>query len=459
MSYIVIDDNLRTMTIPSDIVLLGVESDDDVNKIAFQMPKEYCGFDLSQFEARINYLNANGDGDVYIVQDLAVDGDDPSLMTFTWLVGRNACAYKGNVQFIVCLKKFAADQSGDVEQEFNTTVYQLPVLQGLETVEAVVQQNADIIEYILQRIDDSGSFDPTQYYTKQEVQSLIPTELPNPESLTINGTSYDGSSAVDLTIEATSEVTSTATGKLIHVVDAIPQAVNSLELYDGNGDQVASANIAITNKNLFRIDQIDASVTSKGITFTKNVDGSITANGTSTGTYAMTSCNLDKNLFVVGQTYTVSSGKSVGYTYIQLLITYTDNSVDYIVSRNTATTFTISKAVASCVASVQLTDSGVTVSNETVYPMLEVGSAASTFVMNDYSTMLFIGSTMPVLPDIISNLWANDDTIENIVMSYEADATYTKIDNYVNANVRSGNVNGTLVATHDGLGNVVIGLG
>lgn len=459
MSYIVIDDNLRTMTIPSDIVLLGVESDDDVNKIQFQMPREYCGTDLSQFEARINYMNANGVGDIYVVSDLAVDGDDPSLMTFTWIVGRNACAYKGNTQFIVCLKKFADDESGVVLQEFNTTVYQLPVLEGLETTEAVIQQNADIIEQILQRIDDSGMFDPTQYYTKEEVQSLIPTELPNPESLIINGTPYDGSAEVELNIEATSEVTATASGKLVHVVDAIPQAVNSLELYDDNGDPVSSAQIAVTNKNLFRIDLISSSVTSKGVTFTKNEDGSITANGTSTGTYAMTSCNLDKNMFVVGQTYTVSTGKSVGYTYIQLMITYTDNSIDYIVSRNTATTFTITKAVASCVASVQITDSGVTVSNETVYPMLEVGSAASTYVLNEYDSMLFTGATMPVLPDIISNLWANDDTIENIVMSYEADATYTKIDNYVNTNVRSGNVNGTLVATDDGLGNVTIGLG
>ena len=58
--YIVINDDLRTMQIPSSIVLLGVESDDDVNKIPFQMPKEYCGFDLSTFEARINYMNANG---------------------------------------------------------------------------------------------------------------------------------------------------------------------------------------------------------------------------------------------------------------------------------------------------------------------------------------------------------------------------------------------------------------
>lgn len=459
MSYIVIDDNLRTMTIPSDIVLLGVESDDDVNKIAFQMPKEYCGTDLSQFEARINYLNANGDGDIYIVNDLAVDGDDPSLMTFTWVVGRNACAYKGNTQFIVCLKKFAQDQSGTVLQEFNTTVYQLPVLEGLETTEAVVQQNADIIEQILQRIDDSGMFDPTQYYTKDQIQAMIPTELPNPEALTINGTEYDGSSPVELNIEATSEVTATASGKLIHVVDAIPGAVNSLELYDGTGDAVASAQIAITNKNLFRIDQIASQVTSKGITFIKDEDGSITANGTSTGTYAMTSCNLDKNMFVIGQTYTLSSGKAVGYTYLQLMITYTDNSVDYIVSRNSASTFTITKEVESCVASVQITDSGVTVNNETVYPMLEVGSAASAFVMNDYDTMMFTGASMPVLPDIISNLWANDDTIENIVMSYEADATYKKIDDYVNTNVRSGNVNGTLVATHDGIGTVTIGLG
>lgn len=155
MSFIVIDDNLRTMTIPEDIVLLGVESDDDVNKIPFKMPKEYCGFDLSQFEARINYMNAKGEGDIYIVSDLAIDGDDPTMMTFTWVVGRNACKYKGKTRFIVCLKKFAPDDTGDVIQEFNTTVYTLPVLEGLETVDAVVQQNADIIEEILRKLDPS----------------------------------------------------------------------------------------------------------------------------------------------------------------------------------------------------------------------------------------------------------------------------------------------------------------
>ena len=456
--YIVINDDLRTMQIPDSITLLGVESDDDVNKIPFQMPKEYCDIDLSTFEARINYMNAAGEGDVYIVDDLAVDGDDPSLMTFTWLVGRTACEYKGDTKFIVCLKKFADDESGDVLQEFNTTVYSLPVLEGLETVDAVVQQNSDVIEYILQRIEDAGVIDPADYYTKSEVDELIPTTLPNPEALTINGNTYDGSEPVDITIEAASEILATASGKIIHVVDAVPQAIESLTLYGAGGVEASEASIAITNKNLFRIDLLDDHVVSKGVTFDKQSNGSVQCSGTSTGTYAMTSCSIDKNMFVVGETYTLSSGKVTGYTYVQLILNYTDNTTDYIVARNSARTFTITKEVESCTASVQLTDSGVTVDNEVVWPQLEVGSSSSTFVLNTYTSMTYDGSTMPVLPAAISNLWANDDTITNMSMQYESDVMVSKIDEYAQANLKGAAVSGVLVATHDGLGHVTIGL-
>ena len=456
--YIVINDDLRTMQIPDSITLLGVESDDDVNKISFQMPKEYCGNDLSTFEARINYLNAAGEGDIYIVDDLAVDGDDPSLMTFTWLVGRTACAYKGDAKFIVCLKKFADDESGNVLQEFNTTVYSLPVLEGLETVDAVVQQNSDIIEYILQRIEDAGVIDPANYYTKAETDELIPTTLPNPEALTINGNTYDGSEPVDITIEAASEILATATGQIIHVVDAVPQAIESLTLYGAGGVEASEASIAITNKNLFRIDLLADHLVSKGVTFDKHSNGSVQCSGTSTGTYAMTSCSLDKNMFVVGETYTLSSGKVTGYTYVQLILNYTDNTTDYIVARNSARTFTIQKAVSSCTASVQLTDSGVTVDNEVVWPQLEIASSSSTFALNTYTSMIYDGSTMPVLPAAISNLWANDDTITNMSMQYESDVVVSKIDEYAQANMKGVAVNGVLVATHDGLGHVTIGL-
>ena len=145
----VIDNDLRTISIPSSVQLAGVESDEDVRCLYFQMPKQYHEVDLSGFNIRINFMNANNQGDVYAVTDKAISGDN---ITFSWLVGRNALAYRGNIRFIVCLKK--TDAEGVVQQEFNTTIAQLTVLEGLETTEAVVAENPDIIEQILQRLDD-----------------------------------------------------------------------------------------------------------------------------------------------------------------------------------------------------------------------------------------------------------------------------------------------------------------
>ena len=146
---LIIDNDLRTITIPSSLQIVGVESDEDVRRLNFQMPKQYGEVDLSEFNIRINFMNANNRGDVYAVTDKAVSGDN---ITFSWLVGRNALAYRGNIRFIVCLKR--ADAEGAVQQEFNTTIAQLTVLEGLETTEAVVAENPDIIEQILARLDE-----------------------------------------------------------------------------------------------------------------------------------------------------------------------------------------------------------------------------------------------------------------------------------------------------------------
>ena len=143
-----IDNELRTISIPSAVKLLGVESDDDVNRVEFEMPRHYGEFDLSTFSVRVNYMNANGDGDIYKVVDLVANKEK---MNFSWLVGRTAFMYKGDVQFVVCLKKIAEDFV--VEQEFNTTVASLPVLQGLEPDEQLMQKYPDIIEQILKYME------------------------------------------------------------------------------------------------------------------------------------------------------------------------------------------------------------------------------------------------------------------------------------------------------------------
>lgn len=227
---LVIDSDIRAITIPGAIKNLGVESDDDVHRLYFQMPKTYGEFDLYEFDIRINYKNGNV-GDVYAVEDKTVEGD---VITFSWLVGRNAVRTKGATQFIVCLKK--SDSSGVVQQEFNTTVASLNVLEGLETTEQVVQENADIIEQILKKIDGLTSISPEDIataveeymtshpfaetdptvsewakqpekpnYTAEEVGALpnTTTTLPNPNALTFTGAatgSYDGSSPIEINI-------------------------------------------------------------------------------------------------------------------------------------------------------------------------------------------------------------------------------------------------------------------
>lgn len=152
---ITIDNDLRKITIPASITLLGVVSDENVQTLHFQMPKTYKGLDLSEFAIRINYMNANNVGDTYAVDDSEISGEN---IVFTWTVGRVACMYKGNTKFIVCLKK--KDASGNVLKEFNTSLASLTVLEGLETTEAVVAENPDIIEQILTKIEKLTQISP-----------------------------------------------------------------------------------------------------------------------------------------------------------------------------------------------------------------------------------------------------------------------------------------------------------
>lgn len=138
---LVIDNDLRSIKIPSSVRNIGVVSDDDVLRLNFCMPRHYGEFDLSEFIIRVNYTNAQQEPDAYEVDDANPDED---VIYFSWLVGRHAVMYKGNVTFGICLKKLDGD--GNVDREFNTSIATLPVLEGLETTEIIVQTYPDLLE-------------------------------------------------------------------------------------------------------------------------------------------------------------------------------------------------------------------------------------------------------------------------------------------------------------------------
>ena len=161
-----VDFDTRTIAIPPSIHQLGVESDDDVKKLTFSVPRHYYDCDLSTFRIFINYMNAKKEGDLFEVakNDLRITED---TIEFDWVVGRNALAYKGTAIFNVCMKKGSMQPDPEnetqeifvVDQELNTTIAKLPVLEGLETGEAVAAEYADILmqwEEALFGIEDSA---------------------------------------------------------------------------------------------------------------------------------------------------------------------------------------------------------------------------------------------------------------------------------------------------------------
>ena len=137
--------DFRKIDIPKTKKLAGVTSDEQVNTILFQCERYYGGVDLSEFSFRINYKNANGEGDQYLVTEKTVTDD---MITFAWVVGRHACAYAGTIQFIVCAVK--TGDGGVIQQEYNTAIHQLKVEQGLETSEDVYELAIDFIEQFRQ---------------------------------------------------------------------------------------------------------------------------------------------------------------------------------------------------------------------------------------------------------------------------------------------------------------------
>ena len=122
-----IDEHLRIITVPERGVVLGVEGDKDVNRVRFRMNRYYHGSDLSSFQIRINYQNADGEANYFTVSEKTADTD---TFSFIWVVDADAVMTKGTVLFVV--NCFTADSSGVVQKAYHTTLGAASVLEGLE---------------------------------------------------------------------------------------------------------------------------------------------------------------------------------------------------------------------------------------------------------------------------------------------------------------------------------------
>ena len=186
----VIDPETRTITVPPEYQLLGVENDKRVERLYFQCPKIVGdNQDLSQdYQLFVNYQNANGDPDAYKINDMRVDGDN---ITFSWLLEENVTKYRGSIQFA-----FGAIKPGDEAEDpdknrWNTTINtDCTCLVGLKSTQMVAESNPDALAQIWAAIDElkAGGGGGTGGTTNYENLSNKPR---------LNGVTLEGNKTLD----------------------------------------------------------------------------------------------------------------------------------------------------------------------------------------------------------------------------------------------------------------------
>ena len=172
----VIDPESREIVIPETYQILGVESDEKVERIEFECPKIVGdNIDLSKLQIRINYQNANGDKDQYIVEDVETNGDN---IEFSWLLSRKVTMYRGTVNFVVCAVKVSGET---IQNEWNTTLATSQVLEGLEVdTPEPTEEQSDVIAQLIEMMNDTynksnQALNAAESIISEQLQQLVPT--------------------------------------------------------------------------------------------------------------------------------------------------------------------------------------------------------------------------------------------------------------------------------------------
>lgn len=307
----VIDSDLRIIDIPEQFKVLGVENDKDVKVMQFRMPKVYKGTDLSAFNISVNYQNARGTKDRYVVTDKKVSGDQ---IEFSWTVGKTATVYRGDTRFIVCMRLTGSD--GIIQKEFNTTLATMTVLEGLEVDNPVIEQEEkDIIAQLLQIVDDKSK-EAVQAVTAEGTKQIKAVQAAAQEiAADREQIKTNKADIADLMQTKAGAIINSAKGERIAVGDSAGAFFEGLKLY-GKTEQVQTKGY-----QLFDASKI-ATKSAGGATVTNNGDGSFTISGSGnlTGNFVnshVLSNEEAKKLFKAGRV-TLKGDKTYPFVYMQI---------------------------------------------------------------------------------------------------------------------------------------------
>ena len=260
-----VDVNTRQITIPESQKLFGVESDADVEVKHIVIDGRYAddNRDLSKLTWRVIYRNANKDTSYYLIPSVVANENSIEM---DWLIKRSVVAYKGTVDFILCA--FATTSSGEVTPEWNSTLGQGIVLEGLETSaidinKEVVDELAKILYETIKARNAAAKSAADADRTANSINESMTQIAVNEEAI---GQLKDGK---------ISKFYASSQGDT-NLPDSDDGRIMDLKLY-GKSEQKQ-----YSGKNLLDLRSAPGGF-GDGVTYTPNGDGSYTRKGTATG--------------------------------------------------------------------------------------------------------------------------------------------------------------------------------
>ena len=379
---IVVNSSTRQFNIPGADLVFGVESDSGSERKYFQCPRIVGNnLDLAGSFIRMNYRNANNEIDEYLVEDVAVDGDN---VTFSWELTPKVTMYKGQVSFVMCVV------GPDTKVKWHTTLGRGQVLEGLEPDNSIVEsETADVVAQLIAMVEaQTAAVEAEGDKQIKAVQTAAKTaEEASVAEIEAKGVNVRASIPNDYTaLSATVDglvkgragaIVCEVEGSAIVVNDASDVAIQGMRIF-GRSTQngiptpeapveiksVVEPIVTVAGKNLLKVTA--TSRTGNGVTATVNADGSIVCNGTATDTVGIVVSNkLQSSCLNNGSTYRLTGCPAGGSKTSYLLQVNGVWAADY----GAGVTFVHQSNVVSVIINIM---AGTVCNNLTFHPMITV---------------------------------------------------------------------------------------
>lgn len=193
-------DNDRIVSVPKELRRIAVQFDHNVETVTFDCPRYWDGLDMSELSVYINYMRKDREVGSYKATDVTVDNINSNIMHFNWTISRNVSLIKGELKFLVCIRK--SDANGDEENHWNSELNnEMYISEGLEADETMFEPYPDIISQwegevqrvkdILLEARDNGDFDGATFTPVVDADGNLSwtnnRNLENPATVNIKG--------------------------------------------------------------------------------------------------------------------------------------------------------------------------------------------------------------------------------------------------------------------------------